>query len=220
MVRSLGQSRQLSVAIYLAYVSATDHTLVDMRLYLPQEWAKDKARLTSWPAPRRGGYRSRTNWRCRCCRNEARRCRIGGSPAMTRWAARTGFAAGFEQLAELYLLAVPSTTLIRDLESAPPADRGHGRRPQRPLQRSINGALRCRQTPGRRLMSAMAPKAVGGRPGQTTGGCACAQAPRRPAETLLVSRYRERDSQKVRESGLLPVQCRAGDAVVGLCPSL
>ena len=33
------------------------------------------------------------------------------------------------------MLAVPSNTLIRDLETAPPASSGRGRRPQRPWQR-------------------------------------------------------------------------------------
>src|SRR5437762_318183 len=37
-------------------------------------------------------------------------------------------------LGERYLLAVPSNTLIRDLETAPPVSSGRGRQPQRPWQ--------------------------------------------------------------------------------------
>ena len=37
-------------------------------------------------------------------------------------------------LGERYLLAVPSNTLMRDLETAPPVSSGRGRRPQRPWQ--------------------------------------------------------------------------------------
>ncbi len=40
-----------------------------------------------------------------------------GSPAMTNWAVPTGFAGVWTALEERYLLAVPSNTLIRDLEA-------------------------------------------------------------------------------------------------------
>src|SRR6266404_7412424 len=40
----LGKIENCQVGIYLGYVSRCDHTLVDFRLFLPQEWAKRKRR--------------------------------------------------------------------------------------------------------------------------------------------------------------------------------
>src|SRR3954454_23178283 len=40
----LGKLDNCQVAIYLGYASRVEHALVDVRLYLPQEWAKDRPR--------------------------------------------------------------------------------------------------------------------------------------------------------------------------------
>ena len=40
----LGKIDNCQIGIYLAYVGRTEHALVDVRLYLSQEWAKDKRR--------------------------------------------------------------------------------------------------------------------------------------------------------------------------------
>jgi SRSO17 transposase len=56
----LGKVDNCQVAIYLGYVSAHGHTLVDLRLYLPKEWTQDKARLHKAGVPKtHRGYRTR-----------------------------------------------------------------------------------------------------------------------------------------------------------------
>mgnify|MGYP001561968642 FL=1 len=40
----LGKVENCQVGVYLSYASAEGHTLVDQMLYLPESWAKDKAR--------------------------------------------------------------------------------------------------------------------------------------------------------------------------------
>src|SRR5207248_4605458 len=40
----LGKVDNCQVGIYLGYASRCEHTLVDVRLYLPKEWATDKQR--------------------------------------------------------------------------------------------------------------------------------------------------------------------------------
>ena len=56
----LGKIDNCQVAVYLGYVSGEEHTLVDMRLYLPKEWTQDKARLDKAGVPHdHRGYRSR-----------------------------------------------------------------------------------------------------------------------------------------------------------------
>ena len=52
-----------------------------------------------------------------------------------RWGVRIGFVVVWRLWSERYLLAVPSNTLIRDLETALPPYSGRGRRPNRPWQK-------------------------------------------------------------------------------------
>ncbi len=47
----LGKVENCQVAVYLGYVSGQEHALVDMRLYLPQEWTRDKARCKKAGVP-------------------------------------------------------------------------------------------------------------------------------------------------------------------------
>ena len=51
----LGKVENCQVGIYLGYVSGQEHALVDMRLYLPKEWTRDKTRCkkTGVPTKRR-----------------------------------------------------------------------------------------------------------------------------------------------------------------------
>ena len=108
------------------------------------------------------------------------------------------FRRRLEQLAERYLLAVPSTTLIRDQEVDPPAYRGQGRRPKRPWQRVDQWSA---------TLSADAWTTIDVRDGakgplvvDLVKRRVVARTPKRQeghAEMLVVSRYRERDSQKV-----------------------
>ena len=132
----LGKVDNCQVAIYLGYVSGTEHTLVDMRLYLPKEWTNDKARLDKAGVPHdRRGYRSRHQLALDMLQER-------GAPLPHGWIAGDDemgrpywFRRRLDRLGERYLLAVPGNTLMRDLESDPPAARGRGRRPQRPWQR-------------------------------------------------------------------------------------
>ena len=64
-----------------------------------------------------------------------RSCRTPGSPATTRWAVPSGFAGNCRDRGERYLLAVPSNTLVRDLDVPPPEYSGRGRHPKSPFLR-------------------------------------------------------------------------------------
>ena len=80
---------------------------------------------------------------------------IAGDDAMGRpyWLRRRLAALGTRDM-----LAVPSNTLSRELETALPAHHGRGRRPQRPWQGVDTWAPRLTMTPGGRSTSAMVPK--------------------------------------------------------------
>ena len=90
----LGKVENCQVGVYLGYVSRQGHALVDFRLYLPKEWAKDRKRMQRGrraqggplPHPARAGPGDARRARRRCCRT-------AGSPATTRWAAARGSAS-------------------------------------------------------------------------------------------------------------------------------
>jgi SRSO17 transposase len=55
----LGKIDNCQVGVYLGYVSRKEHALVDVRLYLNQEWAKDKKRREKCGVPREIRFRTR-----------------------------------------------------------------------------------------------------------------------------------------------------------------
>src|ERR1041384_8283386 len=55
----LGKVENCQVGIYLGYVARRDHALVDVRLYLPKEWANRKRRLKKAGAPQGTRFRTR-----------------------------------------------------------------------------------------------------------------------------------------------------------------
>jgi SRSO17 transposase len=129
----LGKVDNCQVAIYLGYVSRKGHTLVDTRLYLPKEWTKETARLDKAGVP--------TTSRAYRTRHQLALEMLAAHSALLphRWIAgddEMGRPSWFRQrltaLHERYLLAVPSNTAIRDLETVIPESRGTGRRPTRP----------------------------------------------------------------------------------------
>lgn len=130
----LGKVDTCQVAIYLGYVSRKGHTLVDTRLYLPKEWTKDTARLDKAGVPKaRRSYRTRHQLALEMLAEH-------GASLPHRWIAGddemgrpSWFRHRLAALGERYLLAVPSNTAIRDLET-PPEYRGKGRHPTRPWQ--------------------------------------------------------------------------------------
>ena len=156
----LGKVDNCQVAIYLGYVSAQGHTLVDLRLYLPKAWTQDKARLHKAGVPKaHRGYRTRHQLALDMLEKNGPvlpHAWIAGDDEMGRpyW-----FRRRLAGLGERYLLAVPSNTLTRDLETAPPVTSGRGRRPQRPWQSVEQWSQRSAMTPGSGLMSAMDRKA-------------------------------------------------------------
>src|SRR5207248_9542524 len=55
----LGKLENCQVGVYLAYVSRREHALVDVRLYLPEEWARSRKRMRAAGVPRGVRFRTR-----------------------------------------------------------------------------------------------------------------------------------------------------------------
>jgi SRSO17 transposase len=131
----LGKIDNCQVAVYLGYVSRKEHGLVDTRLYLNKEWAKDQKRRKKCGVPRGIRFRTRHALALEMLAEHGQvlpHAWIAGDDEMGRSSA---FRRDLRALEERYVLAVPSNTLIRDLEASPPEYSGRGRRPQVPYVR-------------------------------------------------------------------------------------
>jgi SRSO17 transposase len=54
-----GKVENCQVGVYLAYAAAVEHALVDMRLYLPKDWARSKPRRRKCGVPKEVKFRTR-----------------------------------------------------------------------------------------------------------------------------------------------------------------
>jgi SRSO17 transposase len=194
----LGKVENCQVAVYMGYVSQHEHALVDVRLFLPKEWTQDKARREKAGVPKKVRYRTRHQLCLEMLQahgDKLPHAWIAGDDEMGRpyW-----FRRRLDRLGERYLLAVPSNTLIRDLETDPPAYGGIGPYPKRPWMRVDRWAtLRAddewnevdvRDGAKGPLIVQVAIRRVVARTDKRQEG---------HEEVLIVIRYRDRDDQRV-----------------------
>jgi SRSO17 transposase len=131
----LGKIENCQVGVYMAYASSKEHALVSVRLYLPEEWAKDRTRRKKARVPKSIKFRTRHELAFEMLSEQGRllpHAWVAGDDEMGRPAS---FRQQLRDRGEQYLLAVPSNTTIRDLEAPPPEYLGHGRRPMVPFMR-------------------------------------------------------------------------------------
>jgi SRSO17 transposase len=131
----LGKVDNCQVAVYMGYVSRKDHALVNTRLYLPKEWASDRARRKAAGVPQGVRFQTRHEQALEMLDEQRRllpHAWIAGDDEMGR---NAGFRRDLNDRDEPYLLAVPCDMLIRDLEAVPPTHQGRGRVPKTPFQR-------------------------------------------------------------------------------------
>jgi SRSO17 transposase len=131
----LGKVENCQVGVFLGYVSHQGHALVDFRLYLPEEWAKDKKRRKEAGVPKEIRFATRHELALAMLDEQ-------GPLLPHRWVAgddemgrSSWFRQQLRQRNERYLLAVPSNTLVRDLV-AEPAYPGHGPHRRGPFVRA------------------------------------------------------------------------------------
>jgi SRSO17 transposase len=131
----LGKVDNCQVAIYMAYVSRIDHALVNARLYLPKDWAHDRARRKAAGVPKEVRFQTRHEQAIEMLEEQGHRLPhawVAGDDEMGR---NSGFRRDLQQRGEQYLLAVPCDTLIRDLDAEPPVCQGRGALRKMPFQR-------------------------------------------------------------------------------------
>jgi SRSO17 transposase len=154
----LGKVDHCQVAIYLGHVSSSEHALVDLRLYLPKEWTRDKKRMRKAGVPKGTPYRSRHKLALQMLDQHGPNLPhqwIAGDDEM---GCPSWFRRHLNKRSEQYLLAVPCNTLIRDLEVEPRMERAAAGAGIVPGYVSISGSRRALLTPGSKSMCATARK--------------------------------------------------------------
>jgi SRSO17 transposase len=132
----LGKVANGQVGVYMAYASTREHAPVDVRLYLPRGWAKDRARRQRCGVPKAARYRTRHELALEMLREAGPllpHAWVTGDDEMGR---SSRFRAELRRLNEPYLLAVPSNTTVRDLAGAVPEWGGRGPHPKRAFEQA------------------------------------------------------------------------------------
>jgi SRSO17 transposase len=137
----LGKVDNGQVGVFMAYASCLEHALVDVRLYLPKAWAKDRARRKRCGIPEAMRYRTRHELALEMLKETGPllpHAWVTGDDEMGR---SSRFRAELRRLNERYLLAVPSNTTVRDLEGEAPEWCGRGPHPRRAFEQVRARAL-------------------------------------------------------------------------------
>jgi SRSO17 transposase len=116
----LGKLDNCQVGVYLGYVARAEHAIVDMRLYLPKNWANDAKRRRKCGVPKTVQFRTRHELALEMLDEQGDllpHSWIAGDDEMGR---STRFRRDLAARKERYLLAVPSNTTIRDLRGEVP----------------------------------------------------------------------------------------------------
>jgi SRSO17 transposase len=130
----LGKVDNGQVGVFMAYASYREHALVDVRLYLPKQWAKDRARRKRCGVPKAERYRTRHELALEMLRETGPLLPHGWVTGDDEMGRSSRFRAELRRLNEHYLLAVPSNTTIRDLGGAVPEWSGRGPHPKRAFE--------------------------------------------------------------------------------------
>jgi len=129
-----GKVDNCQVGVFMGYVSDQEHALLDFRLSLPEEWVRDEPRRQACHVPKEVRYHTRHE---QCLEmldawgDQVAHGWVTGDDELGR---HTRFRHELRERGERYVLGVPCTTTMRDLEAPLPAYQGRGRRPKSPWQ--------------------------------------------------------------------------------------
>src|SRR5712691_10025117 len=146
-----GKVDNCQVGVFMGYVSDQDHALLDFRLALSEEWARDEQRRQACHVPQEVRYHTRHE---QCLEmldawgDQVAHGWVTGDDELGR---HTRFRHALRERGERYVLGVPCNTTIRDLEAPLPEYSGRGRRPQAPWQSVTDWRKSLHPTAWRRL---------------------------------------------------------------------
>lgn len=129
-----GKVDNCQTGVYLAYASAEGHTLLDERLYLPDEWATDASRREEAGVPEEIVFRTKPELGLELVRSVGPKVRHGWVTFDEAYGKDPAFLSGLEEMNERYIGEVPKTCrgwLRRPKVQEPQAGR-HGRPRRKP----------------------------------------------------------------------------------------
>jgi SRSO17 transposase len=129
-----GKVDNCQVGVFMGYVSGQDHALLDFRLSLPLEWARDEQRRQACHVPKEVRYHTRHEQCLEMLDAWGEQVPHGWVSGDDELGRHTRFRHELRERGERYVLGVPCNTTMRDLEAPSPAYQGHGRRPKAPWQ--------------------------------------------------------------------------------------
>src|SRR6266446_643864 len=129
-----GKVDTCQVGVYMGYVSRHEHALLDFRLSLPEDWAQDERRREACHVPPEVQYYTRQAQCMEMLDEWGHQVLHGWVTGDDELGRHTRFRQDLRERGERYVLGVPCTTTVRDLEAPLPAYQGRGRRPKAPWQ--------------------------------------------------------------------------------------
>src|SRR5712691_13533157 len=129
-----GKVDNCQVGVFMGYVSHVDHTLLDFRLSLPEEWARDEPRRHACHVPPEVPYHTRHEQCLEMLDAWGAQVPHGWVTGDDEFRRHSRFRYELRERGERSVLGVPCTTTIRDLQVSLPAYQGRGRPPQPPWQ--------------------------------------------------------------------------------------
>ncbi len=104
-----GKIDHCQTGVFLAYASATDHTLLDERLYLPEDWATDAKRREEAGVPEGVVFRTKPELALELIRTVGPKVRHGWVTFDEGYGKDPAFLSGLEELDERYIGEVPKS---------------------------------------------------------------------------------------------------------------
>jgi SRSO17 transposase len=133
----LGKVDNCQVGVFLAYATSAGYAPLDRRLYLPEEWANDKARRKKCHVPVDVTFQEKWQIALGLLDRSLPGLLHGWIVGDDEFGRPAEFRAALRQRGERYVLDVPCNTTVRDLERRRPRRRhaGRGRKREVPFRR-------------------------------------------------------------------------------------
>ena len=177
-----GKVDNCQVGVFMGYVSRHDHALLDFRLSLPEEWARDEQRRQACHVPPEVRYQTRQEQCLEMLDAWGEQVPHGWVTGDDELGRHTRFRHELRERGERYVLGVPCTTTMRDLEAPLPAYRRAWTSPQ--------GAVAIGDAVAQGLDARGVDALDGARRGERAGGDRDGQAPGADADRAQTHRTR------------------------------
>jgi len=134
----LGKLDNCQIGVFLAYAAKIGYAPLDRRLYLPEDWANDRARREKCHVPREVKFQEAWRIALDLLDRSLRGLPHGWIVGDDELGRASQFRAALRQRSERYVLDVPCNTTVRDLEQRrPPRKKARvGRKREVPFQRA------------------------------------------------------------------------------------